>query len=97
MPIELPRHVKKPGGLWKRVENQAELDAALADGWLLRLPVAAPAEQSPAEPHAEMPESPEPEPEPESEDDELADDADADIAEVSEHSAPKRRGGGKKK
>lgn len=37
MPIELPRHVKKPGGLWKRVETQADLDAALAEGWVLRL------------------------------------------------------------
>lgn len=37
MPIELPRHVKKPGGLWKRVETQVDLDAALAEGWVLRL------------------------------------------------------------
>lgn len=36
--IETPRLVKKPGGVYMRVENQVELDAALADGWMLRLP-----------------------------------------------------------
>ena len=36
--IETPRLVKKPGGLYKRVENQDELDAALAEGWFVRLP-----------------------------------------------------------
>ncbi len=33
---EVPRLVKKPGE-YKRVENLQELDAALADGWVLRL------------------------------------------------------------
>lgn len=43
MPIETPRLVKKPGPPveYKRVENQRELDAALAEGWLLRLTPAA--------------------------------------------------------
>ncbi len=35
--IELPRLVKKENGETKRVDTKAELDAALADGWLLRL------------------------------------------------------------
>lgn len=35
--IELPRHVKKPGGLWLRVDTPDELAAALADGWCVRL------------------------------------------------------------
>jgi hypothetical protein len=39
---ELPRHVKKPGGLWKRVENEAELAAALAEGWVVKLSEAVP-------------------------------------------------------
>jgi hypothetical protein len=57
--IETPRLVKKPGGLTKRVENQQELEAAQADGWLVSLQVAA------AEPLVEAPETPEPAPEPE--------------------------------
>ena len=39
MSIDLPRHVKKPGGAWLLVETPAELEAALADGWVLRVPV----------------------------------------------------------
>lgn len=38
--IEVPRLVKKPGPPveYKRVENHEDLDKALAEGWLLRLP-----------------------------------------------------------
>jgi len=36
--IELPRLVKKPGGAYRRVDTPAELDAALAEGWFVRLP-----------------------------------------------------------
>lgn len=36
--IEVPRLVKKPGGETKRVNTKEELDAALKDGWLLKLP-----------------------------------------------------------
>jgi hypothetical protein len=35
--VEVPRLVKKPGET-KRVNTREELDAALADGWALRLP-----------------------------------------------------------
>ncbi len=37
--IETPRLVKKPGPIYKRIENQEELEAALADGWYVTLPV----------------------------------------------------------
>lgn len=40
MPIELPRLVKKPGA-YKRVDTVEELNAALKDGWVLRLPAPA--------------------------------------------------------
>lgn len=45
MSIEVPRLVKKPGPPieYKRVENHEDLDKALADGWLLRLPSSEPA------------------------------------------------------
>lgn len=36
--IEVPRLVKKPNGETKRVDTKDELDAALKDGWLLKLP-----------------------------------------------------------
>jgi hypothetical protein len=44
--VEVPRLVKKPGE-HKRVNTMAELEAALSDGWVLRLPTV------PAEPVAE--------------------------------------------
>ncbi len=40
--VEVPRLVKKAGEDPKRVNTKEELDAALADGWVLRLPVAEP-------------------------------------------------------
>lgn len=60
MSIEVPRLVKKPGPPveYKRVENHAELDAALADGWLLRLPppsVAVAAPEASAAPSEDAP------------------------------------------
>jgi len=59
--VETPRHVKKPGE-WLRVENQAELEAALKDGWVLRLPPAKGVKGVKAqEPMVEAPERPEPE------------------------------------
>lgn len=36
--VSLPRHVKKPGGQWLLVSTPVELEAALADGWVIRLP-----------------------------------------------------------
>lgn len=54
--IETPRLLKKPGGLYKRVENQSELDAALADGWFVRLPVVDIAPVTAREPLVKSPE-----------------------------------------
>lgn len=33
--LDVPRHVHKTDGTWKRVENHAELAAAVAEGWLV--------------------------------------------------------------
>lgn len=75
--IETPRLLKKPGGEYKRVENQVELDAALAEGWFVRLPVAplvvltdAPLDL-PVEAQEPLVESPEDVPEPPEEGDEM--------------------------
>lgn len=62
--IETPRLVKKPDGSRKRVENQDELAAALADGWKVRLddPDVAPVAPEPEMPMAEPALEPTPEP-----------------------------------
>lgn len=43
--VEVPRHVKKPGA-WLRVNTLQELQEALVDGWVLRLP--SPSTEAPA-------------------------------------------------
>lgn len=60
MPLELPRLVKKPGGLYKRVENLEDLDAALKDGWRIRLYDAASAPVEAVEQAPEIAVEPEP-------------------------------------
>ncbi len=46
--VEVPRLVKKLGEKPKRVNTREELDAALADGWVLRLEPAEPVEDAPS-------------------------------------------------
>lgn len=65
--IEVPRWVKKPGEA-KRVETHAELETALADGWVLRLPPVADVIGASVVDGERPAELPDPEPEPEDED-----------------------------
>lgn len=93
MSVELPRLVKKPGH-YLRVNTLEELDAALADGWVLRLDAASVSEPvAPESVAGELPaELPEPEPEPEPELEESADVIDAgDPAEPAVRKARRRR------
>lgn len=91
MAYEVPRHVHKADGVWKRVETAEDLDAAFKDGWVidpntLPLVVLTDADAPAEEAHEPLFESPEDVPAPPEEGDEEP------VTEPETADEPKKRG-----
>lgn len=83
--IETPRHVHQANGVWKRVENQAELESALAEGWVI--------DPNTLTKQVILTDAPDPEPDPEPEQEPDSEPAsELDESDSAQAEAPKKRG-----